>query len=178
MYQFIPPGASPFEKNKARTFVNVELKDARDDIELTVIDTEEDLLALADFWETLGGAAPAELPQSADSGSVAKPSDEVDYSQPKKLFKISDDDGSLGLEMVKEADELASSDVTADDAWGVTVDGRAFFYVGAAASKAEKVAIRMHASSLIETMGLPASTPATIMSPAGKCKAWESIFSA
>ncbi len=126
VYQFIPSRSSPFERSRAMQIVNEDLKEEREELELTVIDEEEELLALEVLWETLGGEAPVKLPQSEDSRSVSL-NDDIDFTQPKKLFKISDENGVLSLKLVKEEEELGTGDVTADDVWAVAVDGRASF---------------------------------------------------
>lgn len=147
----------------------------RDELDLEIIDGEGELLKCDEFWAALDGPTPSSLPSSEDSRAVAPQADDVDLTQPKKLYKITDESGSIKLSLVKEADELNASDVNENDVWGIVVDGRAYFYVGDAASYMEKVSVRFHMPSLLETMQLPTFAPTTMLSP-GKNPVWDTIF--
>lgn len=165
-----------FERIRGSEIVNEDLKAERDELELIIIDGEEELLQCEDFWAALGGPSPESLPQTEDSRAVAPEADEVDMTQSKKLFRISDDSGTLKMSMTKEADELSASDVNDSDCWGVSVDGRAYFYIGDGASYTEKISVRCHMPSVLETMGLPRFAPTTVLSP-GENPVWDAIFS-
>eukprot|EP00171_Calliarthron_tuberculosum_P017869 IDg17869t1 len=175
VYQFNAPHASVFERLRASEIVNQDLKVERDELDLIIIDGEEELLACAEFWAGIGGPAPASLPSSEDSRAVVPQADDVDLTQPKKLYKISDEAGSIKLSLAKESSELSVSDVNENDVWAIVVDGRAYFYIGDAASYMEKVSVRFHMPSLLETMQLPTFAPTTMLSP-GKNPVWDTIF--
>jgi len=178
VYQFNAPHASVFERRRAMEIVQQDIKVEREDVELVIVDGEEELLACEPFWAAIGGEAPAQLARSEDSRAVASLNDDVDLTQPKCLYKISDDGGDLRVTRIQsEQDSLSSGDVNSDDVWAVSVDGRAYFYVGAGASQNEKIAVRMHAPAMLEAMQLPRFAPSTIISP-NKCDTWDSIFSA
>ncbi len=178
VYQFNAPHASPFERRRAMEIVQQEFKAEREDVDLVVIDGEEELLGWADFWTAIGGPAPSSLARSEESCAVTPLDDDVDATMPKSLYKITDTDGTLKLLRVEtEAEVLSASSVTADDVWAVEVDGKCFFYVGAAASKQEKLAVRLHAPSLLEAMKLPRFASSTVVSPENR-KVWDALFSA
>ena len=112
-----------------------------------------------------------------DSRAVAPLNDDVDLRQTKALYKISDDAGTLRLSKVKEDDELSTDDVNDDDLWAVAVGGCAYFYIGAAASREERVAVRMHAPAILEAMKLPRFAPSAVVSVVQRIL-WDTIFSA
>lgn len=179
VYQFNAPHASPFERRRAMEIVDMEFKATRDEVDLVVIDGEQELLDCEEFWAALGdGPKPTALARSEESCAVTPLDDDIDATMPKSLYKISDNAGTLELTRVaNQVEALHEGSVTADDVWAIDVDGKCFFYIGNGASNDERLAVRLHAPSILEAMKLPRFTSSTIVSPENR-KVWDALFSA
>jgi len=177
LWQFNGSGCGPFERRRASE-VFESIKEERDgEADDTVIDGDE-VDGMDDFWAILGGKGDiaAEAPEGAHGSPPVDP-DAVAGSGAKKLYKVSDSTGELGVELVAEGDAIDASAVTPDDVWLMLVgDGAAaFMYAGAKCSRSERFMMAAQQDKILEGAGADAWTPVTTCASGTSAK-WNALF--
>ena len=131
-----------------------------------------------DWWAALGdkGDIAEEAPEGTHGAPVVDP-DALVSSGGKKLFKVSDSTGELGVEMVAEGDAIDAGAVTPDDVWLLLVgDGAAgFLYAGAQCSRSERFFMAAQADKILSAAGAEEWTPVTTCTTATVDK-WNALF--
>lgn len=149
LYQWNGSESGPFEKNKAAT-VCTQIDAERDgQAEINVVEDGDEDDA---FWEALGEGGAGDV---GDAASGAGADEDAKADESKKLFKVSDADGSLDMDEVDDFNaELSSS-----DAFIVDVGSRVFVWVGKEASKNERRIAMRFATDYLARLGRPLHTP-------------------
>lgn len=130
-----------------------------------------------DFWGLLAGGKPASIPAGDDRpDEVAVSFDEIDFSAPKKLFKISDESGEMTLSLEKESTSLTKSEVNDSDVWCVSCSKQLFVFVGSNTSKDERFYITQHVDKVLEAAELQTEAPVTFVNGHSNCSLWEKLF--
>lgn len=174
IYQFNAPDADFKERRRAMEIVEQDIRAERDgEPDLTILDGEE-VFACEPFWELLGGKIDS-LPEPSSREDVGA-SDEVDFSASKKLFKISNESGSLIMSLEKESPTLSESDINEDDIWAIALDGTCFIYIGEGSNKDEKFYVWNTCSSILLAAELDAAAPTVFISNQSDTQTWEKLF--
>ncbi|CAN8076062.1 unnamed protein product [Agarophyton chilense] len=174
VYQFNSPNANHNERRRAMEIVQQDIKMQRDgEPELIILDGDE-IFECDAFWDLLAGDKLSELPEPDTFDD--DDSEDINFSAPKKLFKISDESGSLVLSLEKEADTLSESDVDDDDIWAVACDGKCFIYVGERTNKDEKFYVWNSCSNILLAAGLDEDAQTTFFSKESDSAVWKQLF--
>jgi len=168
LYQWNGTYSNPFERMKAGAQV-AKIEEMREgDVNATVIEGD-DIMEHSGFWEALG-CAPCEIPDSAPPAETAA------EEQPKKLFKISDEDGAVIVEKVAEGDEISRDIVDKDNVWLLSTPPSAAIYAGAGASRTEMMYFTYCVDELLKKAGLPPMTPLTTFAQNSPEEKFEALF--
>lgn len=174
VYQFNAKNAHYSERSKAMSFVGENIKEERNGLpEVTILDGDE-VFENEEFWELLGGKLDS-LPEM-DSNDGTDCSGEPDFSASKKLFRLSNESGSLILSLEKESETLSEDDINEDDVWAITCDDRCFIYVGAGSNKDEKFYVSNSCSSILLAANLNANAPTMLFSNESDTSVWKKLF--
>lgn len=174
IYQFNAPNSNVSERRRAMEIVEQDIRPERNGMpDVTILDGAE-VFECEAFWELLGGKLSSlpEAPSDRETGV----DDTVDFSQSKKMFKISDESGSLVLSLEKESSSLSASDVDDDDVWAVACDGKCFIYVGARANKDEKFYVCNNVDKILLAAELDVAARTTFFSKESDADVWNSLF--
>lgn len=175
VYQFNAPNANHNERRRAMEIVQQDIKVQRNgQPELIILDGEE-IFECDDFWALLDEKL-SELPDAESLGDDDG-TDNVDFTAPKKLFKISNETGSLILSLEKEDDTLSESDIDNDDIWAIACDGKCFIYIGERTNKDEKFYVWNSCSNILLAAGLEDDAPTTFVSKQSDVSVWNQLFS-
>lgn len=177
LWQFNGRSCGPFERRRASEVFEA-LKEERDgEAEDAVIDGDE-VDGADGWWAALGdkGDIAEEAPEGSHGAPVVDP-DAVVSTGTKKLFKVSDATGELGVELVAEGDAIDAGAVTPDDVWLLLVgDGAAgFLYAGSKCSRSERFYMAAQADQILIAAGVEAWTPVTTCT-AGTVDKWNALF--
>lgn len=123
IFQWNGNESSPFEKNKAATYCQ-ELEGEHGGANSETLD-QDDISDGHPFYESLTDENEEDLEQDFGNGS-------------KGLYKISDEDGSLDMEKIKEPGDISADDLSASDVFLLDAGNSCFVWVGSDASAAEK----------------------------------------
>lgn len=133
------------------------------------VDGEAELAACAPFWAAVNGGTPAAVaPAIADAVDVQAP------TGPAKLFKLSDESGSVVIGQTAEGAPLPAP--TPADVWVVTRGTEMFVAVGDGASSAERVYVVNRVDAIVEAVGLPPASRVTFFSRDADRSLWNSFF--
>lgn len=174
IYQFNAPNASHTERLRAMEIIQQDIKPERDGMpDLVILDGEE-VLECDPFWELLGGKVDALAPADADRAVTAQA--DIDFSAQKKLFRISDESGSLVLGLEKEDSHLSETDVNDVDVWAIACGGSCFIYIGEGSTKDEKFYVWNTCGSILLAAGLDETAPVTFFSKESDSSVWSQLF--
>lgn len=174
VYQFNAPNSDSKERRRAMEIVQQDIREDRDGLpELTILDGDE-VFSCDPFWELLGGKVD-DLPDP-ESGRDTEITDDVNFSASKKLFKISDESGSLVLSLEKEAESVSEDDMNDEDVWVVACDGKCFIHIAENTSKDEKFYVWNSCGSVLLAAGLDETAPTTFFSKHSDASLWRSLF--
>lgn len=175
IYQFNAPNADFKERRRAMEIVEQDIKAERDgEPDLIIIDGEE-VFTIEPFWELLGGKIDT-LPAPEADGEVDS-GDKVDFGASKKLFKISDESGSLVMSLEKEDCSLSESDINENDVWVIACDGQCFICIGTETNKNEKFYVWNSCSAVLLAAELDTAARTTFLSRAADAELWGKLFS-
>lgn len=173
IYQFNAPEADFKERRRAMEIVEQDIKAERDGMPDIIFLDGEEVFTCEAFWELLGGKLE-QLP-APDAGRDAG-AGEVDLSGSKKLFKISDEGGSLVMSLEKEESELSESDVNDDDVWVISCGGQCFIYIGESTNKDEKFYVWNSCDKILLAADLDVAAPTTFLSKDTDAATWAKLF--
>lgn len=159
--------SNPMEQRRGGELLGA-LKDERK-AEGERVDGEEDLAACAPFWAAVNGGTPAPV-----AAAVADAVEVEAAEGPTKLFKLSDESGSVVIGQTAEGSPLPAP--TPADVWVVTRGAEMFVAVGDGASTAERVYVVNRVSVIAEAVGLPADCRVTFFSREADRGLWNSFF--
>lgn len=133
------------------------------------VDGEAELAACAPFWAAVNGGTPAAVaPAVADAADVEVP------AGPAKLFKLSDESGTVVIGQTAEGAPLPAP--TPADVWVVTRGAEMYVAVGDGASAAERVYVVNRVDAIVEAVGLPPASRVTFFSRDADRSLWNSFF--
>ncbi|KNC73329.1 hypothetical protein SARC_14114, partial [Sphaeroforma arctica JP610] len=122
------------------------------------------------FWEVFGGQAEV---KSAEEGGCDT---QVNEPGPSKLFRISDSDGEIEVDLEKEG-ELSKDDLDTNDVFLVDAGGLALFiWVGDGASLEEKANAFQIANKYIALNELPHTVPVSRVTESNTSKAFDALM--
>lgn len=174
IYQFNSSNSAIMERIRAARIVNEDILAERNfEPELVLLDGDE-VFTNEPFWQVLGGKLD-ELP-STSQRLDDELSDDVDFSAPKSLLRISNETGELVLSLVKKDDSLSSEDVDEHDVWAVACDKRCFIYIGDAATKDEKFCVWNRCHAILAALSLDSDAPVTFFSRESDADIWNQLF--
>lgn len=174
IYQFNSSKSAVTERIRAARIVSEDILAEREfEPELVILDGDE-VFSNEAFWEVLGEKLE-ELPTSKHKLEPPA-SDDVDFSAPKSLIRISNESGSLVLTSVKKNDSLSSDDVDEHDVWAVSCDQCCFIYVGDASTKDEKFYVWNRCDAILSALSLKSDAPVTFLSRDSDADLWNQLF--
>lgn len=133
------------------------------------VDGEAELAANAPFWAAVNGGSPATVaPAIADAVDAEAP------AGPAKLFKLSDESGTVVIGQTAEGTPLPAP--TPADVWVVTRGAEMFVAVGDGASSAERVYVVNRVDAIVDAVGLPPASRVTFFSREADRGLWNSFF--
>eukprot|EP00179_Madagascaria_erythrocladioides_P012160 CAMPEP_0198365786 /NCGR_PEP_ID=MMETSP1450-20131203/154349_1 /TAXON_ID=753684 ORGANISM="Madagascaria erythrocladiodes, Strain CCMP3234" /NCGR_SAMPLE_ID=MMETSP1450 /ASSEMBLY_ACC=CAM_ASM_001115 /LENGTH=465 /DNA_ID=CAMNT_0044073241 /DNA_START=138 /DNA_END=1536 /DNA_ORIENTATION=+ len=159
--------AGIFEKNKAGEMGRA-LKDERPKASIEVLGEEGNDA----FWKLLGGK-PDKIKTAEEGGDDAKA--EKEGAAQKKLFRISDADGSLTFKEEK-AGKVAKADFDTNDAFVFDAGAIIFVWIGKKASKQEKAKGMQMAMNYLSENKRPATLPIARVFEAGENEQFNSLL--
>ncbi|CAD6953876.1 unnamed protein product [Tilletia laevis] len=157
--------ASPMEKMKAAQVLH-QLNQERESQAETEVLAQSDSRALS-FLKALGGdidtviPAPSTMPASNSSstlnpdaapGAPTSAQGYQDESRPVRLFRLSDAQGSLQFDMVKNGEPVRRDDFRSEDVFIYDTASTVFVWQGKAASQAERQAWLRVAQAYVRTL--------------------------
>ena len=151
LYQWNGSKSGIFEKNKAGQLCRAldSERSGKPDV-IVVEEKNED----EDFWQALGDKGTI-----ADQSTVPK-DDEWEKVQDKKLFKLSDESGSLKF---TEVNNFTRSSLDQNDVFVLDAGNHVFVWVGAKASVTEKKFSMRYAQEYIKMYSRPSILPLTLI---------------
>lgn len=174
IYQFIAPDSDFKERTRAMEIVEQDIRAERDgEPDVVYLDGEE-VFTCEPFWEILGGKIDA-LPE-VDRDRDYEATDKIDSDAPKKLLKISDEEGALVLTIEKEEVDLSEEDINDDDVWVVAVGEQCFIYMGARTNRNEKFYVWNNCAAVLAAAGLDETAPTTFISKDNDPMTWAQLF--
>lgn len=174
IYQFNSSKSAVTERIRAARIVSEDILAERDfEPQLTILDGDE-VFSNDEFWELLGEKLEELPPVDHDLDPVG--SDDVDFSAPKALLRISNETGSLVLSLVKKSDSLSSDDVDEHDVWAISCDRRCFIYVGDSSTKDEKFCVWNRCHAILSALSLDSNAPVTFFSRESDADIWNQLF--
>lgn len=175
IYQFNAPNADYKERRRAMEIVEQDIKAERDgEPELQILDGDE-IFTCDSFWELLEGRVDV-LPEP-DSEREDDSDDGADFGSSKKLFKISDESGSLVMSLEKEDSSISESDMNEDDVWVITCDGQCFIIIGGGTNKDEKFYVWNSCGAILLAAELDSAAPTTFISKDTDPEMWGKLLS-
>lgn len=174
IFEFIAPESDFKERTRAMEIVEQDIRAERDgEPDVVYLDGEE-VFTCEPFWDILGGKIDT-LP-NADDDRGYEASDEIDSDAPKKLLRISDEEGSLVLSLEKEENNLSEEEVNDEDVWVVAVGGQCFIYIGASTTRNEKFYVWNNCAAVLAAAGLDESAPTTFICKDNDRETWVKLF--
>eukprot|EP00735_Rhodelphis_limneticus_P008799 TRINITY_DN2282_c0_g2::TRINITY_DN2282_c0_g2_i1::g.6851::m.6851 TRINITY_DN2282_c0_g2::TRINITY_DN2282_c0_g2_i1::g.6851 ORF type:complete len:838 (-),score=368.98,sp/O75366/AVIL_HUMAN/40.36/0.0,Gelsolin/PF00626.17/1.1e-17,Gelsolin/PF00626.17/3.6e-16,Gelsolin/PF00626.17/2.5e-10,Gelsolin/PF00626.17/4.5e-18,Gelsolin/PF00626.17/2.1e-09,Gelsolin/PF00626.17/3.1e-09,VHP/PF02209.14/7.7e+03,VHP/PF02209.14/8.2e-14,Viral_helicase1/PF01443.13/0.15 TRINITY_DN2282_c0_g2_i1:57-2528(-) len=151
LYQWNGKDASRKEKAKALDITQAINSDERGGrARITAFDEGQET---PEFWAAIGGKGP--IKSAAEGGS----DEEAEAKKsPAKLYKVSDQSGSLSVEEIQER-PLKREFLKTDDVFILVAGGVVYAWVGKGASAAEKKAATPLAVKFIQQQNMPNYTP-------------------
>lgn len=174
IYQFNAPDADFKERRRAMEIVEQDIKAERDGLPDVIFLDGDEVFTCDAFWELLGGKID-ELPAPDADRDVE--AEEVDLSGAKKLFKISDEDGSLVMSLEKEDGELSESDINDTDAWVIACSGQCFIYIGEGTNQDEKFYVWNNCDKILLAAELDSAAATSFLSKDSDAETWGKLFS-
>jgi gelsolin len=148
VYVYIGESANAFEKSKGGALAHNILASRQGKAKKAEPDSA--------FWKILGGSAK-DVKEAEEKAPLA---DDAADPEQAKLFKVSDATGSMKFTKVAEG-KLESSMLDSNDAFIVDAANEIFVWVGARASRAEKLASITQAEKYLASSGKPIHLPIT-----------------
>ncbi|KAK0551441.1 hypothetical protein OC861_000511 [Tilletia horrida] len=146
--------ASPMEKAKAAQVLH-QFNSERESSAQTEVLAQTDSRALS-FIKALGGDINTNIPPPPSSGTTpgapTTPSGYPDESRPVRLFRLSDAQGSLQFDMVKNGEAVRRDDFKSDDVYIYDTSSTVFVWQGKGASQAERHAWLRVAEAYIRSL--------------------------
>ncbi|KAK0528921.1 hypothetical protein OC834_003874 [Tilletia horrida] len=157
---------SPMEKAKAAQVLH-QLNSERESQAETEVLAQSDSRALA-FINALGGDINTVIPSpSSSSSSPLAASGPEPERRPVRLFRLSDAQGTLNFDMVKNGEPVRRDDFRSEDVFIYDTANTIFVWQGRAASAAEKQAWLRVAEAYVRTLDAP------VRARVGLCKVRE-----
>lgn len=173
IYQFNAPEADYKERRRAMEIVEQDIKAERDGLPDVIYLDGEEVFTCEAFWELLGGKVDS-LPKAESDRDGA--SEEMDLSGTKKLFKISDEGGSLVMSLEKEDSSLSESDINDDDVWVIACGGQCFIYIGEGTNKDEKFYVWNSCDKILLAAELDGAAHTSFLSKDTDADTWAKLF--
>jgi len=154
VYQWNSTDCGPFERMRGSNVLEKIVSMRNSEPEGINIDGEE-VFELAEFWEPFGVDPP-----SPDDIPETPPVEEPEDPAERKMYKMSDEDGSLDIEEVQVVEDgpLDSSLLEEDEVMVITAHNKMYFYVGKTASRNERFTMIYKTSDVLDKCGLPVQT--------------------
>uniref|UniRef100_A0A7S1ERB4 Gelsolin-like domain-containing protein n=1 Tax=Timspurckia oligopyrenoides TaxID=708627 RepID=A0A7S1ERB4_9RHOD len=172
LYQFNSVNCGPFERMAGSGVLEKIVALRNYEPEGINIDGEE-VLEIEEFWAPFGGVVElSELPDPPEP-------EEEEESGIRKLYKVSDEDGSIGCDLVEEKDgeNLSLSLIEEDSIMIAVANNEALFYIGSGASQGERFHMNFKTAEILETIGLPWNARVTQVKKDGDTSKWDELFS-
>jgi gelsolin len=164
LYQWNGSKSGVFERNKAGQMCRAIDSDRSGKPEVLVVEeNSED----EEFWKALGGKG-----EIASSSSVPH-DEEWEKSTDKKLFKLSDSEGSLKFTTVSK---VAFSSLDTKDVFILDAGNHIFVWVGKSASVDEKKFSMRYAQEYTKTYQRPSFLPITMVSEGSESDQFKKAF--
>jgi len=167
VYQMNGGSSTGMERMKAGQVARA-LDDERDGIEIHVAeqgDGDEDFWP--EFWKHLGGEDA--IPDKEDEVETPEPG-------PKKLFRLSDADGSMDLEEVASGDDVKHDLLQSSDVFILDAGHEVFVWVGLDASAGERKGAMQRAQDYLSKNNRPFTLPISRVLEGGENEAFKASF--
>jgi len=167
VYQWNGSSAGIFEKTEAAQ-ISRALDDERDgQVDIKVITESDDDEDTAAFFELLGGKGDI---KSAEEGGA----DNAPPFDGKKLFRLSDADGSLDLEEVASNSDVTEDKLDSSDVFVLDTGAEIFTWIGSGASDSERKGCMRYAQQYMEANNRPQTLPITVLYQGGENEVFKS----
>nr|O61270.1 RecName: Full=Gelsolin, cytoplasmic; AltName: Full=Actin-depolymerizing factor; Short=ADF; AltName: Full=Ascidian gelsolin [Halocynthia roretzi]BAA28674.1 ascidian cytoplasmic gelsolin [Halocynthia roretzi] len=171
IYVWSGPKASHFEKNKAIQYADGLKNERQGRAELHHIDSLDDKESRTMLKDFFGEAFPGSIP-SGESDTVQQVGTTI------KLFRISDDSGTLKITLVSENSPFNQGDLSSGDTF-VLANARTnhiFVWKGKDSSRTERASAANPDNSFFNKIEMPLTSKLTVLPEGGETANFKSLF--